>query len=66
VPEIKPRTPGLTELRQPDNHQPLQSSICTEQLPQLYTWQPLNGRAQAAQARCPGFNSWWLPALINP
>ena len=38
LPGIKPRTPGLysqcsaTELRQPDNHQPSQSSICTAQV----------------------------------
>ena len=37
-PGVEPRTPGLsrqcsaTELRQPDNHQPPQSSICTAQV----------------------------------
>ena len=37
-PGVEPRTPGLscqcsaTELRQPDNHQPSQSSICTAQV----------------------------------
>ena len=43
----EPRTPGpcsqcsVTELRQPDNHQPLQSSICGTEMPQSHTWQPL-------------------------
>ena len=38
LPGVEPRTPGLfsqcsaTELRQPDNHQPSQSSICTAQV----------------------------------
>ena len=51
-PGIEPGTPGLcsqcsaTELRQPDNHQPSQSSICTAQvgteMPQLHTWQPIS------------------------
>ena len=37
-PGVEPRAPGLssqcsaTELRQPDNHQPSQSSICTAQV----------------------------------
>ena len=51
-PGIEPRTPGLcsqcsaTELRQPDNHQPPQSSICTAQVGlkclSCNTWQPLS------------------------
>ena len=51
-PGIEPRTSGLcsqcsaTELRQPDNHQPPQSSICTAQVGlkclSCNTWQPLS------------------------
>ena len=55
-----PRTPWLctqcsaNELRQPDNHQPSQSSMYTAQM--VWYW----NAPVAAQARHPGFDSQWL------
>ena len=54
-PRIKPRIPGLcsqcsaTELWQPDNHQPPQSSICTAQVGLKWFSRTLG--------------SWWLPTF---